>query len=479
MKTADERQRMPTSRCLSHTSLLRVVLVFLVFLSFPAFASSSTVQIGSPWAASTINKAIVDARDGDVILLVGRGTATWTEVVSIPPTKGITLMVEQGTNGSWNENRDGRVGSSFPIVVSSNQSIVISVLCGANNSLTRISGFKFGGHSPLAVVAVSGHGLGRSDTGAYRIDNNYFDHNSSSAVIALDGGNGELDGLVDNNTFNNPYYDNYTIRVRETWKGSSSSCYGYNSWIRDFTFGTSRFHFIEDNLFKNTTEYQRHSVSSDGAGGRYVVRYNTFITSVPAHTLTPHGVAIATDFIDAHGDGTQGLGAGARGGEVYRNTFSGVSSGVHQNIGLRGGQWLVYDNTFSSLGHATSPIHLTDIRASSIDCWQVQYPSLCWQGEPQCATTKAFDSLYPLPGQIRDTYFWNNTFQGRSYAPVIDAARDVPVFLVNNRDFRVSDDVLDAQNHGLSANYHPYTYPHPLRDPQSSLSSNDSKANSK
>lgn len=450
-----------------------LVLVFI--LSITRSAAAGTTKIGPPWAAVTINRAIANAHDGDVLLLTGSGIATWTEVVSIPANKGISLLVEKGTNGDWNDTRDARAGTKFPIVITSNQSNAIRIITGPNHSVTRISGFKFRGANSDAVVFVSGQGKGKApeSLGAYRIDNNYFDHIDSEAVIAVHGSTGELTGLVDNNTFDNPHWDNYTIRIRENWKGGTVACYGYDSWARAFSFGNNRFHFIEDNLFINTTEYQRHSISSDGAGGRYVSRFNTFISTLPAHTITPHGTAMASTFIDAHGDGTRGLGTGARGGEIYNNKFFGDSRAVYVNIGLRGGQWLVYDNVFTTLGASKSPIRLTEVRASSTDCWQIQYPSYCWPRIPQCANADARILLHPLPGQIQESYFWNNTRSGIDYAPWVNSTADIRAYIQAGRDYWVAADLADAQSSGLSPNYRPYAYPHPLRNKPASIASKD------
>jgi hypothetical protein len=418
-------------------------ITLALFVILPSTLQAAVTQIGSPWAASTINAAITNARDGDIIELTGSGSVTWTSQVIIPDTKGITLRVQNGTNTP-------KGSANFPITVTTNYGVVI--FCSDFKSVTRISGFKFRGN-PGEVITVDGRGRGTDTLGAYRIDNNYFDSNSSSSIIYLSGGSGELTGLIDNNTFHDPNDDNYTIRIRETWKGSSTTCYGYDSWKREFLHGGNRFHFIEDNLFQNDNVYQRHSVSSDGAGGRYVVRYNTFNATVSG----------SPDYIDAHGDGCQGLGVGARGGEIYGNSFQGLSSSVGRNMNLRGGWWLIYDNTFATLGYGSSPIILSDYRASASDCWQVQTPSLCWPGEPQCATTSNFASLYPLPGQIQHTFTWNNVYKGSSRSPEIISDDYIPNYIQFNRDVFVASSLADAKSKGLNTGYAPYTYPHPLR----------------
>ena len=421
-----------------------ISIIFFGVLVFGKGSFAATIQIGSPWTVSTINAAIAAANDGDIIELTGSGTVTWTQTVTIPNTKGITLTVAGGTNTPKN-------AANFPIVVTSTQDPVIQLNIGINNSLTRISGFKFkGGNQSSTFIQVVGHGLGKSPyNGAYRIDNNYFD--VTGEVIMLNGASGELTGLTDNCTFHDSGADIYVIRI---WGDGSGPCYGQDSWARPFSFGDSHFHFIEDNLFENVTRCARHYVSSDGAGGRYVVRHNTFNATY----------ACGMDYIDAHGDGTQGLGIGARGGEICGNTFLGTDTGVGRNINIRGGQWLIYDNTFTSLGWGSAPMHFTDYRAWQATCsGQVQYPSPCTPGIPQCATPADFATWYPLPGQVHGTYVWNNAYSGSSRAPFVIPDNYVPTYIQPNRDYWVATNLADAKSKGLSAGYMAYSYPHPLR----------------
>jgi hypothetical protein len=416
----------------------------------PAGSLAATRQIGSPWMASTINAAIANASDGDIVELIGSGTVTWTDTIRID-RKGITLRVAGGTNTP-------KGAAIFPIIVTSNKSPAISITTTTSKPAVRISGFKFLNPSPESsgdfFIHIAGKGRGASNTGAYRIDNNYFDTIRNSSCIAVSGTEGEQTGLIDNNTFHDHTYGSaYTIRVREDWKGGHPTCYGYDSWVRPFNYGDNRFHFIEDNLFEHDGSAGHHDVSSDGSGGRYVVRYNTFSNTFPGANI---------DYIDAHGDGCQGLGTGARGGEIYNNTFLGTSSSVGRNMNMRGGEWLINNNTFTTLGYGDTPIQFTEYRAWSAACWQIQSPSLCNTGIPQCATSADVANWYPLPGQIRGTYLWNNLYGGVSQAPYLPSDNYVSTYIQQGRDYWVCADLPDAKSKGLPAGYAPYTYPHPL-----------------
>src|SRR5207249_1561407 len=144
----------------------------------------------------------------------------------------------------------------------------------------------------------------------------------------------------------------------------------------------------------------------------------------------------------------------SRGGEIYGNTFQGSGSAVYRGVSLRGGQWLVYDNTFPSYGY----LAMTEYRASGGDCSQLQSPSPCNSGVPQCAGSGDFSTWYPLPGQIRGTYFWNNIYSSANLVPQLASENYVGTYIQINRDYWVS-----ANKPAALANYMAFTYPHPLR----------------
>jgi hypothetical protein len=421
---------------------LAIALLFSLTIFIPETVWAATRVVGPPdCSAVAVNAAIAASSDGDTVSVTCTGTVTWDSTITIPNAKGIKLI---GPG-----NNTPKSSASFPLVIISNASPAIRIAAENGKSFSRVSGFSFQRSAVGQVFNIGGRGTGADGLGAYRIDNNFFDHTNGDQIIYHDGGSGELTGLIDNNTFLDVGVNRgvYVIMVRETYKGVSLACYGWDAWQRPFAFGSNKFLFIEDNLFSRPTTEGRHDVSSDGAGGKYVVRYNTFNRSF--------GSSYQLDYIDAHGDGTQGLGTGARGGEFYGNTFQGTSSSVGRDFSIRGGQFLIYDNTFT----AGAPIAFTEYRASTIDCWQMQNLSICNAGVPQCAGPSDFATWYPLPGQIRQTYVWNNKLNGTLVAPIVNSENYVSTYVQNNRDFFVS-----TAKPAALANYTAYTYPHPLRE---------------
>ena len=59
---------------------------------------------------------------------------------------------------------------------------------------------------------------------------------------------------------------------------------------------------------------------------------------------------------------------------------------------------------------------------------------------------------YPAPDQIRDAYFWGNTWKGAPVEPTVEPNGWIPVHIQENRDFY----------RGERPGYTPYDYPHPL-----------------
>jgi hypothetical protein len=426
------------------TRTIPLFIAISILLLTPLAASCGTLTVGpSDCSDVAVNNAIASANNGDTVRLTCSGTTTWNNTVTIPNTKAVTIM-GPGINTP-------KSLAKFPLIIVFSTTQIASAIqinCQNNMPSVRITGLKFQGSTPGHYIMVQGSGMGTSGLGAYRIDNCYFDTLNADTVIYLNGSSGELTGLTDNCTFHDCYEDNYSIRVRETYKGSSSGCYGYDSWQRPFNFGDNHFHFIEDCLFEAINRYNRHYVSCDGAGGRYVVRHCTLNSQLQG---------TSPDYIDAHGDGTQGLGTGTRGGEIYGNTFMGKTGAVGRNINLRGGQFLIYNNSYSTNGNGNTPIHMTEYRASTVDCWECQNPSLCNPGVPQCATLSDFSTWYPLPGQIRKTYLWNNTLNGVNQTADVAPENYVATYIQAKREYFVSS----GQPAAL-AGYTPYIYPHPL-----------------
>lgn len=439
-------------------SLSLLALGLVVALCSPRQAGAATITVGpTDCSASAVNAAIGSASDGDTVLLSCTGSVTWSSTVSIPATKGITLMVKGGTNTPKNS-------AVFPLVVTGSltSSPTLQINVGSNHKLSRVSGFKFRNTGTTTgtngYILITGQGQGSDGLGGFRFDNNYLDTISAEIILAVHSNGGPMYGVIDNNTMHdgwlasNPDYGPYGLDFAEWWN-SGNSCWGQSGWSNSFSFGSKNFTFVEDNLFENVTSgrYMRHYFSS-AIGGRYVSRYNTFTVN----TTSPAGYH--TDLMEGHGLCTcSSTGCGTRGAEVYHNNIGGTQIGRH--VVPRGGSWLIYDNTFLNLGTYSSPIYLMEYRAfGSPDC-----TATC-----PCASSLGFTwypsvtdgTHYPLPQQISGTYIWNNVYNGTNQLPAVDKAGVQTLYIQANRDYFASTSKPTA----LSS-YAPYTYPHPLREP--------------
>jgi hypothetical protein len=417
----------------------------------------STLTVGpTDCSAAAVNSAIARAADGDTVLLTCTGTQSWTSTVFIPSTKGITLRVQGGTNTP-------KSSAVFPLTITSSADPIISVTCENHRSPVRISGFRFQNTiaSTAGAILVGGRGRGPTGHGAFRIDNNLFDdirlpHADLEGTITMGtrSATGILTGLADNNTFRNASWtDGYSIAVNEGWRAGESSFAhaGGDAWRRPLGWGTSDFMFIEDNLFENPSRYTRHYVAGH-MGAKYVARYNVFRTDTA-------GIG-NTDQLDAHGYCLcRSLGHGSRGGEIYGNTFTGTRVG--REMILRGGAWLVYDNTFTR----SPAITLFEYRAGNSSMCNQCSPA-CASASPGWATCVATDAHYPMSEQIgadydrhsSPSYFWNNLFHGTNQSPVVDGRGLQPTYIRIGRDYFVTM----GKPASLSS-YTPFAYPHPLR----------------
>lgn len=431
----------------------------------PVLTEAKTVMVGpTDCSASAVNAAISGASTGDTVSLTCSGTQTWTATVTIPSNKGITLQVEGGTNTP-------KASANFPLtIVGSSGITIVKMLIGPNNPVSRVTGFKFrnsGTSNP--AIQIDGQGTGTDSLGSFRFDNNYLDGLSGEVIVGVWARQGPLFGLIDNNTLLNVYrasdpaYGPYAVQVWNWWHpAGTNQCWGCDGWTSgDFAYGTARTVFIEDNLFKQTSAaagHMRHYISSE-LGARYVSRYNEFQNNYGDRNADLH---------DAHGLClVNSNGAGARGGEIYGNTISGGD--YYRAMQLRGGSWLVYDNTITP--GAGNPIEFDEYRAKTpsqcstsnnlapvMPPWPVP-PGATWSATAPWVATVSDASRYPLPQQIFNTYVWNN--RNASTGALINPAAGSSLegaYIQNNRDYFAS-----TSKPAALGSYAAYQYPHPLR----------------
>lgn len=460
MNTPKIHRKMRAGQNHSPSSKAQVAVIpFLLLGTVVLPAQAADVTVGpSDCSAAAVNAAISSAQDGDTVRLTCTGSVTWTSTVTIPSSKGITLLVSGATNTP-------KSSAVFPLTVTSNQSTAITMTIGQSHAISRVSGFRFAPNSGTAdpFIKINGRGTGTTGLGGFRLDNNYFDTISGSRMVAVWSEQGNLFGLIDNNTFrntwrrNDPSYGPYNIQIWNYWHPSGpNQCWGCDGWTNAFAYGDANSVFIEDNLFEHTSSapgHMRHYISSE-LGARYVSRYNSFVNNFPDRNADLH---------DAHGLCiVSSNGAGARGGEIYANTISGT--GFNRALQIRGGSWLIYDNVITA-GH---DIEFNEYRAESGGCdttnklglmppWPVP-PGAQWSANAAWIPRVTNGNAWPLPQQVFNTYVWNNrTPSGTLISPAVPTSLE-RAYIQDNRDYFSA-----ATQPSRISSYKPFAYPHPLR----------------
>jgi hypothetical protein len=379
--------------------LLTICSLFI--LQLPASAEAAKIQ-AKDCSLSAVQSALNSASDGDVIA-IPPGKCIWTSGLTIS-SRSIVLC---------------GAGMDQTILINNTPGQVLISITGVEGKPFRISGIRFEGTGPIAgrpdMLLI------RGTCKNFRIDHCYF-YNGGSHVLWVDG---YSYGLIDKCTFDNAADEIITITGDED-----------AAWSRPLTLGTEKAIYVEDCIFKSGDLRPLGHAITGVAGARYVFRHNI---------LTDNATSSYSSPIDMHGNCSTGLRRGGRSYEVYDNTFAG--SGIGRALDLRGGDGVVFNNTFSG---GDTAIWLRGERFTKGYCSQT--PSFCDPrfGYPQCY----LPGDYPLADQIRDTYFWNNTFKGNPAVPVVNPEPYNPDFIKLGRDYFLLP----------KPNYTPYTYPHPFAD---------------
>ena len=239
------------------TVLSGVIVIGGLFIARTGY----TVTIPAQSAArGDVQSAVNSAVSGDIVL-VPAGTATWTEAVTIPSTKKITL---QGAGMGVTKINRSPQGTAVDLLMSG----------------SRLTGFSF----TEGVIVVDGDG--------WRIDHCELVFAAFTSGIRVSGSREDQHpvGVIDRCVCTN-------MRVSvHGWNGLLA----HKIWAQPLALGTNNAVFVEDNIFTGTV----HSNAMDGNYGcRYVFRYNT----------------LNDIYVEAHS--VQGTHRAARSWEIYHNTL--------------------------------------------------------------------------------------------------------------------------------------------------------------
>jgi hypothetical protein len=323
-----------------------------------------------------VQAAVSEAVSGDIVALP-KGKASWSSSLKIA-TKNLTL---QG-NG---------IGST--IISGGSKSISLT---GESANGLRITGIEFQAGSQL--IFASGTGTPRQAIKNFRVDNCKF----TGTYIAIET-NGGATGVFDHCVFENTY---------------GARLYGSNDAVArpPYKLGTDDAVFFEDNNIKVTPDGNPPHFIASNSHSKYVIRHNTFDYQKSLWNI-----------VDAHG-ACEVKGRGSATWEIYDNTFKLIPT-LDQVINLRGGQGVVFNNTFTGDYIPRHPIAVTDYAVCVGNCTQ------------SC-------TVYPCVDMINHAYFWNNNIKTTPVNPINNCS----VYIKLDRDYRIIP----------MPGYTPFTYPHPL-----------------
>ena len=347
--------------------LIKIALSILIviLMPLPVMATSRTCDS----CAYVDVKAKYDLSEaGDTIIIPAcNDGATWTTGLAV------TIPISIIGNGSTGDSKTKIIadGSLTTGIISINLT---------TTSLVRVSGIYFD-----TVTTDNTSRIGVKINGSItqlQIDNNYFNAGKYQIYKA-----GKVFGVIYENTFRNAMTSMELDGDNDT------------SWGETITAGTDtglNTLYIEDNTFLRDSSLpcgsvQNHIETSQGRG--FVLRYNTFDGSTFCYDecVLLTGDCYTDYTIMTHGNGACYESSVLRGLpliEIYNNTITGSRL---SNLTLRGGSFLIHDNTFVS-AKGTPYVDLREEESEG--------------GAPFVACAK---TAWPAEDQVFNSFIWDNT----------------------------------------------------------------------
>jgi hypothetical protein len=273
---------------------------------------------------------------------------------------------------------------------------------------------------------------------------------------------GLSDGLIDHNTFTNPFI---ALTRTDVWTNGTAA------WNAPIVPGTANALVFEDNTFvaddSSGTSWSTglFITHDEDNASRTTIRHNTFNVTVPDNVDGP---------IEAHGNQDY-VGRGVVMMEIYENDFN--STNTYRYMNLRGGSNLVFGNRFK---YSTT----------------YSRPAMATMNEEEAYQTDFFNPLrttWSAQDQINNTFFWNNTINdaGTTSDDVQMWTANQSTFVQEGRDYWMHEPCdgtkgcsggrtvwTDPTKPGIASNetrvttgpnaffpYTPLVYPHPLVQP--------------
>ena len=406
----------------------------------PVFAATTNA---SSCAIDAVQSAVAAASDGDTIN-VPAGTCAWNSTFTL--AKGVKI---EGAG----------IGKT--------------IIAGARFTVTTDKAWSVGGFTTSGTAGFNVTGISKLG----RIHHIRFDTVTGFAQNRTIWSSGiGAAGVIDHNQFYRPR--SIQIHVRESDGGN-------NSWNRPLDLGGPDAWYVEDNTFEQLlSEYNVSTPLDDcDGGGRLVIRHNN----------------IKLSYTEMHDAIIGGL-RSCRKWETYANDFYPDSNANWGQIAIRGGNGVVFDNTFYSYSSAVpgeillalyrtyqtggSPWGSMCSSNSQKACFGTGSSLTSCSSDSQCGgkvgSCQEIDGRgspagYPCrdqvgtdvgtPQSVVPALFWNNkyaasvaSYGGRVIVPDIHSGSG---YIVSGRDY-CAGATKPASCAGKAVHYQPYTYPHPL-----------------
>jgi hypothetical protein len=297
------------------------ILPLLILLSAIPIAGAQTVNAKS-CSLSDVEAALNSANASTATVNIPAGTCTWSGNIVFNVPSGSTSLTIQGQTtctGSGNPASNNLTCSDNTVIVdalsyTAKDPNLLSISTGPG--AFRLTGLTIRGPGNRNITYNGAVGIwGTSQK--VRVDHNHW---SGIAQLTLKEGAG-VAGVFDHNIF--------VAGGGSIWStigGSSSDYFGDAPWAAPTNLGTGNFSYFEDNYLGNGGNdcYQ---------GGRWVIRYNTFVE------------ASGTGFTQTHPTGGAGRIRGCRAWELYGNSFSTTGETAFNAFFVSAGTGVIWGNS--------------------------------------------------------------------------------------------------------------------------------------
>lgn len=385
------------------TFVILALMLLLAILPVGAALAQSHAEIQAASCRAEDVQSALDSAPADALVLIPAGNCDWGAAQVHTAIRG-DLVVRGADDGLTIIRRTAHVADDDIF------NYLLEFTCDSTGTLD-ISNLHFIGNDDLQNEAerLSDHDNGLGLTGRcrdFRVHDMIFEK-FSDAGLTVRGP--EQRGVI----YHNQFISNFKCQPEPVnCLGYGVSVYGDGN-APPLALGSEEAVFIEDNYFYDN----RHGVTSN-YGSRYVVRYNTFVS-------TPR----TRDFgmIDAHGRSIYG--AGSRSWEIYHNTLRTTPPDMTADgIVTRGGDGVIFNNDLGLIPY-------TAYLSEENDC----------------------QSAYPAEDQTLYAYIWDNIWK-----PLPDYGT-TPVWVLPGCEnyMREGHEWFYGT---MPEGYQPFMYPHPLRN---------------